>query len=148
MHNLIILAIIGIFFSENNTTMIEKIKSFEGNTLAVEVIDGFTEADEKICQKWFQQKMDKGFEQVHVLVKLDEMKVGNSSVKAFMEDIIWTLRNYKKMGHLAIVAHSKVLKALVPIDNLFFKRAAAGRYERYFDVAQMDEAMRFVGSSE
>ena len=124
--------------------MIEQLVSSPDNVLAVEVIDGFTETDEKICQKFFQQKLDKGFEQVNVLVKLDEMKVSKSSVKAFMEDIVWTLRNYKKMGHLAIVAHSNVLKALIPIDNLFFQRASKGRLERYFDVSQMDEAMAFV----
>ncbi|GGK23108.1 hypothetical protein GCM10007962_16660 [Yeosuana aromativorans] len=124
--------------------MIEQIMTTEKNVLAIEVIDGFTETDEKICQKFFKEKLDQGFKQVHILVKLDEMKIGNTSTKAFMEDIIFALRNYKKMGHLAIVAHSKILKALVPIDNLFFQRAKEGRLERYFDVSQMDEAMAFV----
>jgi hypothetical protein len=124
--------------------MIEQLQTFEGNTLAIEVINGFDETDEKLAQKLFQEKLDKGFEQVNVLVKLDEMKVSNTSVKAFMEDMIWVLRNYKKLGHLAIVAHSKVLKALVPIDNFFFERASKGRLEKYFDISQMDEAMEFV----
>ncbi|RIV45377.1 STAS/SEC14 domain-containing protein [Flagellimonas pelagia] len=124
--------------------MIEQIKTFEDNVLAIEVIDGFDETDEKLCQKFFDEKLEKGFATVNVLVKLDELKIAHSSTKAFMEDIIWTLRNYKKMGHLAIVAHSKILKALVPIDNLFFQRASKGRLERYFDVSQMDEAMAFV----
>ena len=124
--------------------MIEQIKTFKDNVLAIEVIDGFDETDEKLCQKFFDEKLEKGFATVNVLVKLDELKIAHSSTKAFMEDIIWTLRNYKKMGHLAIVAHSKVLKALVPIDNLFFQRASKGRLERYFDVSQMDEAMAFV----
>ncbi len=124
--------------------MIEKLKTNKGNILAIEVIDEFTETDEKLCQKFFQQKLDEGFENVNVLVKLDELKVGQSSVKAFMQDMIWTLRNYKKLGHLAIVAHSGVLKALVPIDNLFFERASKGRYERYFDISQMDDAFEFV----
>jgi len=124
--------------------MIEQLQTFEGNTLAIEVINGFDETDEKLAQKLFQEKLDKGFEQVNVLVKLDEMKVSNTSVKAFMEDMIWVLRNYKKLGHLAIVAHSNVLKALVPIDNFFFERASKGRLEKYFDISQMDEAMEFV----
>ncbi|RIV69916.1 STAS/SEC14 domain-containing protein [Flagellimonas aequoris] len=124
--------------------MIEQIKTFEDNVLAIEVIDGFDETDEKLCQKFFDEKLEKGFATVNVLVKLDELKIAHSSTKAFMEDIIWTLRNYKKMGHLAIVAHSKILKALVPIDNLFFQRASKGRLEQYFDVSQMDEAMAFV----
>jgi hypothetical protein len=124
--------------------MIEQIKTFKNNQLAVEVIDGFTKTDEKIFQKWFQQKRDEGYDQVNVLVKLDELKISHSSVKAFMEDTIWLLRNYKKLGHLAIVAHSKILKALVPIDNLFFERASKGRMERYFDVSQIDEAFDFI----
>ncbi len=124
--------------------MIEQIKIFEHNTLAVEVINGFTKTDEKICEKWFQEKLDQGYKQVHVLIKLDAMKVSQSSAKAVMEDVIWMLRHYKHIGHLAIVAHSKVVKALVPIDNLFFERASKGRYERYFDISQLDEAMKFV----
>lgn len=126
--------------------MIEQLKTFKGNTLAIEVIDSFTETDEKLAQKLFQQKINEGFDVVNILVKLDEMKITNSSIKAFMEDIIWTLRNYKKMGHLAIVAHSKILKALIPIDNLFFERASKGRQERYFDISQLNEAFEFVNS--
>ena len=42
--------------------------------------------------------------------------------------------------------HSNILKALVPIDNLFFARASKGRQERYFDVSQIDEAFEFVNS--
>jgi hypothetical protein len=82
------------------------------------------------------------------LVKLDETKISHSSVKAFMEDSIWALRHYKQLGHLAIVAHSNVLKALVPIDNYFFQRASKGRLERYFDVSQMDEAFEFISTDE
>jgi len=124
--------------------MIEQIKTYDNNVLAIEVIDGFTETDEKLCQKLFQEKLDKGYPSVNILVKLDELKINQSSIKAFMEDTIWLLRNYKNIGHLAIVAHSSVLKALVPIDNLFFQRASQGRQERYFDVSQIEEAFEFV----
>ncbi len=126
--------------------MIEKIKTFEDNRLAIEVIDSFTEVDEKLCQKFFYEKIEQGFETINVLVKLDEMNISKSNTKAFMEDMIWALRNYKKLGHFAIVAHSKILKAVVPIDNLFFARASKGRLERYFDVSQIDEAFKFISS--
>ena len=126
--------------------MIEQIKTFNNNCLALEVIDGFTETDEKICQKLFETKLAEGFKQVNLLVKLDELKVSHSSVKAFMEDTIWVFRHYKEIGHLAIVAHSKILKASVPIDNLFFQRASKGRLEHYFDVSQLDEAFDFIES--
>jgi len=124
--------------------MIEQIKTFKGNTLAFEVIDGFTETDEKLAQKFFKQKIDEGHKHVNVLIKLDEIKISHSSTKAFMEDMIWILRNYKQMGNLAIVAHSKILKALVPVDNFFFERLQKGYEERYFDISQMDKAIDFV----
>lgn len=124
--------------------MLEQLKTFENNVLAVEVIDSFTEADEKFCQKLCEKKREQGFEQINVLVKLDEMKISKVSIKSFFEDIVWLLRNYKHLGHLAIVAHSNVVKALVPVDNLFFQRASKGRHERYFDISQMEEALEFV----
>jgi hypothetical protein len=124
--------------------MIRQLQNFDDNTLALEVVDGFTESDETICQQYFQEKLNKGFRSVNVLVKLDKMSMTQTSVKAFFEDILWTLRNYHKMGHLAIVAHSNILKALVPIDNLFFQRASKGRMERYFDISQLNEALQFV----
>ena len=126
--------------------MIELIERHNSNELFIEVIDGFTDTDEKLCKKFFNQKIEQGCDQINVLIKLDEMKVSNSGSKAFFEDTLSLLRNYKKLGHLAIVAHSNMLKALVPIDNIFFSRASKGRLERYFDVSQMDEAIAFVSS--
>jgi len=124
--------------------MVEQIKTFDTNALAITVIDSFTENDEKICQKWMEVKLDEGFDQVNILVKLDEMKISGSSAKAFFEDGLYILRKYKNMGHIAVVAHSKILKALIPIDNLFFERASKGRHERYFDISQLDEAFEFI----
>jgi len=124
--------------------MVEQLKLFDNNVIALEVIDSFTMTDEKYAQKLFFEKLEQGFEQVNILVKLDEMKVSKTEVKVFFEDFLFIMRNYKKMGHLAIVAHSNILKILIPIDNLFFERASKGRLERYFDVSQMEEAMEFV----
>lgn len=127
--------------------MVEQLKTYPGNILAVELIDSFTETDEKFLQSLFEKKKEQGFETIHMLIKLDEAKISKVSVKVFFEDIIYTLRNYKHMGHIAIVAHSNVLKALVPIDNLFFQRSSKGREERYFDVSQIDQAFDFIETS-
>ena len=127
--------------------MIEQLRTYETNALAIEVIDGFTETDEKLCQKWFAGKMEEGFKKVHVLVKLDELKIGKSSTKAFFEDMVWVLRNYKDIGNIAIVAHSNILKALVPIDNIFFSRLSKGYEERYFDISQLKAAFDFIEAS-
>ncbi|MBX2942833.1 MAG: STAS/SEC14 domain-containing protein [Cyclobacteriaceae bacterium] len=126
--------------------MIEQIKTFKGNSLAIEVIDGFTKTDGKLAQKFFKEKIDQGNDHVNVLVKLDEMKISRSSTKAFMQDMIFALRNYKHMGNFAIVAHSKIIKALVPIDKFFFERLQKGYEERYFDISQLDKAIEFINT--
>ncbi|WP_111709566.1 STAS/SEC14 domain-containing protein [Lutibacter citreus] len=124
--------------------MIEQIKTFKTNTLAFEVIDSFTETDEKLAQKLFEEKLNLGFKTVNVLIKIDEYKISKTETKAFFEDIIYLIRNIKNLGNLAIVSHSKILKALVPIDNFFFERIKKGKKELYFDVSQMDEAFKFI----
>jgi hypothetical protein len=124
--------------------MIEQLKIFDNNVLAITVIDGFTMTDVKYCRKLFNEKLEKGFEKINLLVLLDEFKISHSSTKAFFEEMILILRNYKKLRHLAIVAHSNILKAYVPIDNFFFSRLSKGSEERYFDISQMDEAMTFI----
>lgn len=128
--------------------MIEQLKTFKGNTLAFEIIDGFTETDELLAQKLFKEKLDEGHEYLNVLIKLDEMKINHSSTKAFMEDTIWAFRNYKNIGNIAIVAHSKILKALIPIDAFFFERLRKGFQEHYFDASQLDVALEFVTSKQ
>ncbi len=128
--------------------MIEKINTFKGNSLALEVIDGFTKTDEKLAQKYFKEKVDQGYDYVNLLIKLDEMKISHSKLKAFMEDTLWALRNYKQMGNIAIVANAKILKALVPIDNFFYEKLRKGFEERYFDISQLEEALKFVTPKE
>ncbi|MGG8495396.1 STAS/SEC14 domain-containing protein [Tenacibaculum sp. TC6] len=128
--------------------MLLQLETNHTQTIAFEIVDGFTENDELLAQKYFQQKIDEGHEYINVLVKLDELKINKSSTKAFMEDIIWLLRHYKQLGNLAIVAHSNILKALVPIDNFFFERLRKGFEERYFDSSQMEKAMDFVSGKQ
>jgi hypothetical protein len=124
--------------------MIEQIKKFDNNVIALSMIDAFTKEDVKSCTKLFQEKLAKGFKQVNLLIKVDELKVSESSTKAFFEEIIIILRNYKELKNLAIVGHSKILKAYIPIDNFFFERLSKGSEERYFDISQMDAAIKFV----
>ena len=76
------------------------------------------------------------------------MKMIQSRTKAFMENMIWVLRNYKQMGNLAIVARSKILKELVPINNFFFERIQKRYEERYFDISQIHKAIEFISRKE
>lgn len=125
--------------------MVEEIKHYDNNVLAVEVKGGFTEDDEKQCQKLVKEKMEEGYENINVLVKLDEMKLADSSIKAFFQDAIFAFRNYKKLHHLAVVAKSKFIETAVKADNLFFRNKEKDREEKYFDVSEMNQALKFVG---
>ena len=127
--------------------MIEQIKTFKGNTIAIEAIESFTETDVKLVHKFFEEKLNNGFNHVNVLVKLDEIKINQISTKAFFEHMIWVLRNLKNAGNIAIVSHSNILKSLIPIDNIFFERLKKGFEERYFDVSHLDKALDFVESN-
>jgi len=124
--------------------MVEQLEVFEKNVLALEAYGGFTEVDEKYCQKLFSLKLEKGFDKVNILIKIDELKITKSSLKALLEDMVWALRNYKKMGRMAIVANSSIIEKLVTIDNLFFSKESEGRLEKYFDVSEMKQALAFV----
>ncbi len=127
--------------------MIEQIKTFEGNALAIEAIESFTETDMKLVHKFFEEKLAKGHEHINILIKLDELKINQINTKSFMEHIVWVLRNLKNVGNIAIVAHSNILKALIPMDNFFFERLKKGYEERYFDKSQLDKALDFIASN-
>ena len=128
--------------------MIEQIKTFKGNAIAIEAIESFTETDAQLLHKFFEQKLNAGNEHVHVLVKLDEIKINQINTKAFFEHMIWVIRNLENVGNLAIVAHSNILKAMIPVDNLFFERLKEGFEERYFDVSHLDKALHFIESND
>lgn len=127
--------------------MVEQLEISEKNILLLEAYGGFTEVDEKYCQKLFSNKLDKGFKTVNILIKIDELKITQSSLKALLEDMVWALRNYKKMGRMAIVANSAIIKHLVAIDNLFFANKQEGREERYFDISEIEEAINYIKTS-
>ena len=124
--------------------MIEQIKTFETNAVALEVIGGFSETDEKFAQKLIQEKLDAGFDIVNILVKVDEYKIMNTEAKAIFEDLSFLFKKIKNIGNIAIVTHSKVLKVLVSIDNVIYKSIKNCKSEKYFDVEQLDEALEFI----
>ncbi|MDW5288605.1 STAS/SEC14 domain-containing protein [Formosa sp. PL04] len=82
-----------------------------------------------------------------MLIKIDEYKISQTATKVFFEDIIYVIRKFENMGNIAIVSHSKILKALVPIDSFFFERLKKGKKEQYFDVSQLDEALKFISKN-
>ncbi len=128
--------------------MIEQIKLFKSNSLAIEAIESFTETDMKLVHKFFEEKIDKGYKHINILIKLDELKINQINTKTFMEHIVWVIRNLDHVGNIAIVVHSNILKALIPMDNFFFERLKKGYEERYFDSSHIDEALKFIAPNE
>jgi len=124
--------------------MIQKLESQKEYVLAIEVVNEYVHTDVEQCRKWFEEKLDKGIEKVNFLVKADRLPITHISCRAFWEDGIFALRHIKNLGHMAIIAHSKLDKILVGMDGVIFNRAKKGLIERYFDVEEMDKAWAFV----
>lgn len=124
--------------------MIKKLESEKEYVLAVEIVNEYVHADVEQCKAWMEEKFNAGIERINFLVKVDKLPITHISCRAFWEDGIYALRHIKNMGHLAIVAHSKLDKILVGMDGLIFNRMGKGLKEQYFDVADMDKAWDFV----
>ncbi|MDC9723235.1 MAG: hypothetical protein PSN34_10780 [Urechidicola sp.] len=61
--------------------MVEQLKTFDNNVLAFTIIDGLSNVDEQYIQKLFNNKIDVGYEQINILVKLDEYKFSKNKEK-------------------------------------------------------------------
>ena len=54
--------------------MLEQIKTFDSNTVAFEIIDSFTETDEKLAQKLFKEKLSHNKKRILYTVLLLQLK--------------------------------------------------------------------------
>ena len=120
--------------------MLEQLKIYKTNILAIEAIDVFTETDEHYLRKLFQEKLDEGYDAINLLIKLDDGKIPKTSLKVFFEHLHFVSKNVKHVNHLAIVAHSNTVKHLVP----FVQKVTHTGDKRYFDLEQIDEAFTFI----
>ncbi len=115
----------------------------QGNVLGVEITGPYTKEDEAAFQKAFEDALQ-GHDKINILVKIDKMDIGHSSVGAIFKDSHYALKNITKFGHLSVVGNSAVEKALVTLDNKLLGNPAKGRIEKYFDAADLDAAWAFV----
>ncbi len=124
--------------------MIEQIKIIDGNAIAFEVIDSFTETDVKLAHKLIAQKINQGYDVIHFLIKVDELKINHIGLKAAFMDISYILKNIKQFGNLAIVGNSETIKTLVKMDNFFYNILNKGFEERYFNISEIDQAFKYI----
>ncbi len=121
--------------------MIKILEGASENTIAIEIYDGYEVSDEKLIEKMFDEKIAAGITRINFLAKVDKLDVNSSSWKAMWNDGMYAIKHMKNCGHIAIVGHSKLEGVLVKMDNAFFENKKADRMEKYFDVADIDNAM-------
>lgn len=117
-----------------------------GDVLGVEISGSYTTADVEQFEKTAQAQWEQGHQRLNILVKLDKLELHKVEPQAFFQDAKYALRHIKQMRHLAVVGDSRLTEALVKLDNLIFGRAQEELIEKYFDVADLDQAWAFVRS--
>lgn len=129
--------------------MIKQIKTFNGNALALELTDAFTELDAQMIEQLFEEKLNSGYSHVNLLIKVENLSVlKHMSLKAFLEGELWGIRHFGKIGRCAVVAHSDIIKSVVKVENKVLQLVNAAFEERYFDTTQLEEALQFVSPNE
>ncbi len=95
--------------------MIKILEGASNNTIAIDIIDGYELADEQAIEKMFDKKIAAGITRINFLIKTDQISFTNSSWKAMWKDGIFSLKNIKKCGHIAIVGNTKLEEILVKV---------------------------------
>lgn len=125
--------------------MVNQIKKFEKNALALELLETFTEADALMIEQLFEEKLNEGYAHVNILIKVKDMSVlKHVELKGFLQGELWGIKHFGKIGRCAVVAHSGFMESVVKIENKalhFFNNALE---EKYFDHTQLDEALEFI----
>ncbi|MGJ1191620.1 STAS/SEC14 domain-containing protein [Sphingobacterium siyangense] len=125
--------------------MINQIKKFKGNALALELIGSFTETDVLLIEQLFEEKLNKGYAHVNILIKVKDMSVmKDMKLKAFFEGELWGIKHFGKIGRCAVVSHSDFMKSIVNIENKMLHLFNSALEERYFDENQLEEALEFI----
>ncbi|PZF72764.1 SpoIIAA family protein [Taibaiella soli] len=128
--------------------MLNQIKTFEGNVLALELTETFTEADAQSIKQLFEEKLANGAAHVNLLIKVKDMSVmKHMDWRAFVDGEVWGFKHFGKIGRCAVVAHSDFIKAAVKIESKVLHLANSAFEERYFDTDQLDEAMAFISAA-
>jgi hypothetical protein len=129
--------------------MLKQIKTFQGNALALELVETFTEVDASLIKQLFEEKLAAGYKHVNLLIKVKDMSVmKHMDLKGFLEGEIWGFKHFGKIGRCAVVAHSDFIRSVVRIENKVLHLANAAFEEKYFDTADLDEALKFIDTNE
>ena len=127
--------------------MIIQIQKFETNSLAFEIIESFTEADALLIEKFFEEKLDKGYKKINILIKVKDLSIlKNMSLKGFFQGELWGIQHFGKIGRCAVVSHSNLMKSIVNVENKVLQLFNPALEEKYFDESELDKALKFISS--
>lgn len=77
--------------------MINQIRIFQGNALALELTETFTEADAQLIKQLFEEKLNAGHEHVNILIKVKDISaMRHMDLKAFLEGELWVSNTLAK----------------------------------------------------
>ena len=113
--------------------------------LGVEISGGYTKADFEAAKAEFEALLAE-HDRINALVKVDQMSLGDTEVGAFIADARFALHNMRKLRHVAVVGHSKLQALLIKADNAILGKPEEELVEKYFDVADIEQAWAFVRS--
>lgn len=126
--------------------MFKVLEGTGGSVLAVEISGSYTVEDVEQFEKAAEAQLAQGNQRLNILVKIDKLDLLKIEPKAFLRDAKYAMGHIKQMRHLAIVGDSKLEKVLVKLDNLIFGSERKELIEKYFNVADLDQAWSFVRS--
>ena len=115
-----------------------------GDVLGVEISRGYTMDDIEQFKKAFEEVRAQGNDRINLLCKIDGLEISASEFKAFVEDARYALGHIKQLRHIAVVGDSKIQEILIKADNMIFGSKEKERIEKYFNVADIDQAWAFV----
>lgn len=129
--------------------MINQIKIFKDNALALELLGTFTEEDALLIEQLFEAKLNEGYPHVNLLIKVKDMSVlKDMDFKAFLQGELWGIKHLSKLGRCAVVSHSDLMESIVKIESKVLHFFNSALEEKYFDEKQLDEALEFISPSE
>lgn len=129
--------------------MINQIKEFKDNAIALEILGTFTEADALLIERLFEAKLNKEYDHVNILIKVKDMSViKDMKLKGFFEGELWGIKHFGKIGRCAVVSSSDFMKSVVNIENKILHLFNPALEEKYFDETELEEALKFIASNE
>jgi hypothetical protein len=117
--------------------MIELLPESEKNSVGFKVSGPVSYEDIKKLEPHLEKLIEQ-YGKINCLIVAEEGCPQYASWRAFCEDFMWAFKHLKQLNKIAVVGHSKILKAITTVDLIFG--------EKYFDLADLDKAWQYIKS--